>query len=160
MRVALLRHVRHHIAEHPERFCAANWAWAANVREVLEDGEAPESFRCCIAGHVLLCAGRFDEPTLLRYSVRFDDGFVGRCAREALGGGEREQRALFYPTQWPEPYRQAYYLAQTRLQEAQAAVGVLDAFIALLSSDAPKAGGELRPPQQRAARTSSRLIFA
>jgi hypothetical protein len=146
MDFALLKQVRQHIVEYPERFCAANWAWAANVRDVLAKGTPPEGFRCCIAGHVLLCQGSLSERSLLQCSVTCDDGFVGRYARDVLGATEQEQRRLFYPSQWAEPYSSAYYLAQTRGEEAKAAVGFLDFVLAQATERAAlKTGAPLAP---------------
>jgi hypothetical protein len=129
MKLRILLHVKQHIDEHPERFCAANWAWAANVRDVLLHNAAPADFRCCIAGHILLLSGVFDETSLLKHSVSCDDGYLGRRARQILDVTEAQGRALFYPTQWAEPFRTAYYLAPNRFAETQAAAGYLYAFV-------------------------------
>ena len=129
MKLELLQQVRQHILHHPERFSAAQWAWARNVRSVLQQQAVPEAFRCCIAGHVLLLSGRFDETSLLRHSVRCDDGYLGRCARDILGLSEVQRRTLFYPTQWAEPFRRDYYLAGTGRPEAEVAAAYLAHFL-------------------------------
>lgn len=125
----LLHQVRQHIARHPERFCAAQWAWARNVQAVLAAGAPPEDFRCCIAGHVLLLGDYCDEATLLRLSVQCDNGFIGREAARLLGISREQARRLFYPTGWPEPYRSRYYQACSYEAEARLALGVLDRWL-------------------------------
>ena len=148
MKLAILAEVRRHIRDYPERFCAANWAWAANVRDVLASDAQPLQFRCCIAGHALLLGGAFDEAGLLKQSVRYDDGYLGRCAQEVLELTDAQRRALFYPTQWAEPYRSRYYLAPDRPGEAQAAAAFLTHFISEATTAAPKLR-VVREPQYR-----------
>ncbi|MDQ7041609.1 MAG: hypothetical protein Q9M35_11790 [Rhodothermus sp.] len=131
----MLRQVRQHIAQYPERFCAAQWAWARNIRAVLMAGAPPEGFRCCIAGHVLLLSNYCDEPTLLRLSVQRDDGFIGRAAARLLGLSREQARRLFYPTGWPEPYRSWYYQAADQATEAMLAVSLLDAWLQPVAGD-------------------------
>ena len=129
MNTQLLHHVRAHILEYPERFNAAQWAWARNAGRVVQHGEVPVDFRCCIAGHVLLLGGRFDEATLLAHSVRQDDGFLGRCAQETAGLTDDQRRLLFYPSLWADPYRSRYYLTTTCQEEAAVCADVLAYFI-------------------------------
>ncbi len=126
MNDVLLWRVREHIALYPERFCAAQWAWAANVRAVLQAQAQPEDFRCCIGGHVLLQAGYCDEVTLLRLSVTQDDGFIGREAARLLQLPQALAQRLFYPTCWPEPQRQRYYSVRDFREEAKLALEVID----------------------------------
>ncbi len=135
MNRALLWQVRQHIARYPERFCAAQWAWARNVYAVLAAGASPEGFRCCIAGHVLLLGGYCDEAMLLRLSVQRDDGFIGREAARLLGISREQARRLFYPTGWPEPYRSRYYQAADHEAEAILAVSLLDAWLQPVAGD-------------------------
>lgn len=111
MNVDLLQRVRQHILDYPERFCAAQWAWSRNVGKVVHEGAAPEDFRCCLAGHVLVLGGRFTEAELLRRSVRHDDGYLGRAAGDLLGLTEAQRTTLFYPSQWADPFRSVYYLS-------------------------------------------------
>ncbi|MEM1043687.1 MAG: hypothetical protein AAGI91_13800 [Bacteroidota bacterium] len=120
MDAALLRRVRTHILDCPERFCAAHWAWVRNGRAVREDGAAPEGFRGCIAAHVLLLSGTFDETGLVRRNLHFDNGTLSAAARDVLGLDGAQYRELFYPSQWPDPFRARYYTTQT--PEAEAAV--------------------------------------
>lgn len=135
MNIQLLQQVQQHIEHHPERFCAAQWAWARNAGAVVQRGAAPVDFRCCIAGHVLLLAERFDESTLLRHSVQQDDGYLGRCAQEALGLTDAQRRDLFYPSLWTDPYRSDYYLTATREDEARVCADFLVHFIAAHEDD-------------------------
>ncbi|MEL6613327.1 MAG: hypothetical protein AAFQ53_14600 [Bacteroidota bacterium] len=125
MRTALLRRVQAHLLARPDRLDTAQWAWCRNLRAVLDEGAAPEGFRCCLAGHVLLLDGVYDEPTMLRLSVERDCGYLGRQAREALDATEAEQRLLFYPSQWPKTFRAAYYTA-SRAEEASVVAAFLD----------------------------------
>lgn len=129
MNVQLLQQVKQHILTHPGRFCAAQWAWARNANEVIDRGDAPQGFRCCIAGHVLLLGGRFDERGLLRHSVRCDDGYLGRQASEALQLTEQQRKELFYPSIWAEPFRSQYYLTQGPEAEAGLCAAYIDHFL-------------------------------
>ena len=119
MNAALLQHVRSHILDHPERFCAAQWATAANIHAVL---------RSDAAGHVLVLGGRFSEAELLRRSVRHDDGYAGRCAAETLALSPAQRNELFYPSQWAEPYRSCYYMS-TAAEEAAIAAAFIEHFL-------------------------------
>ncbi|MEM8557932.1 MAG: hypothetical protein AAGG50_08920 [Bacteroidota bacterium] len=136
MRTPLLRQVQAHLLAHPDRLDTAQWAWCRNLRAVLDEGAAPEGFRCCLAGHVLLLDGVYDEPTMLRLSVERDLGFLGRQARTALEATEAEQRLLFYPSQWPRRFREAYYTAP-RSEEAQVVAEFLDAVLPQEPAHAP-----------------------
>jgi hypothetical protein len=135
MNTQLLQQVQQHIAQHPERFCAAQWAWARNAGAVIEQDAAPVDFRCCIAGHVLLLSRRFDEAALLRHSVHQDDGYLGRCAQDALGLTDEQRHHLFYPSLWTDPYRSDYYLTATREDEARVCADFLAHFLAAHEGD-------------------------
>ncbi|MEM6783669.1 MAG: hypothetical protein AAF624_08045 [Bacteroidota bacterium] len=136
MRTALLRRVKAHLLARPDRLDTAQWAWCCNLRAVLDEGAAPEGFRCCLAGHVLLLDGVYDEPTMLRLSVERDCGFLGRQARIALDATEAEQRLLFYPSQWPKAFRAAYYTA-SRAEEAGVVAAFLDHVLPATLAPAP-----------------------
>lgn len=129
MNATLLRHVHRHILDAPSRFSAAQWAWASNIDGVLQRGEAPVEFRCCIAGHVLLLGGTYSERALLVESVRRDDGFLGRQARDVLRLTPSQHTTLFYPSQWAEPFRSRYYLSQAGAEEARVAADFLAHFL-------------------------------
>lgn len=129
MNASLLQHVHDHILAEPERFCAAQWAAARNTRRVLERGAAPEGFTCCIAGHVLLLSGRFTERDLLLHSTHFDNGNLSRRACEALGLTQAQYKELFFPSQWTDPYRSAYYLSADVRAEAAACAGFIAHFL-------------------------------
>lgn len=130
MDVQLLRRVRQHIATHPHRFCAAQWAFAANARAVLTRGARPEGFRGCLAAHALLLAGAATEADLLRRHAHFDNGTLSAAARAVLGLSAEQARELFYPACWPAPFREAYYATATPEEEAALAAALLDAFLA------------------------------
>lgn len=129
MNASLLRCVHRHILDVPARFSAAQWAWASNVDGVLQRGEVPTDFRCCIAGHVLLLSGTYTEQALLIESVRRDDGFLGREARDLLRLTPAQHTTLFYPSQWAEPFRSRYYLSQAGAEEAHVAAAFLAHFL-------------------------------
>ncbi|MEM1126098.1 MAG: hypothetical protein AAGI71_05550 [Bacteroidota bacterium] len=129
MNASLLSLVRSHIAARPDRFDAAQWAWANNVQEVVQEGASPDAFRCCIAGHVLLLSGAYTERTLLADSLIYDAGYLGRKAATLLALTLDQHRELFYPSQWGEPFRRDYYLAQAPSQEAAVAVAYLKHFL-------------------------------
>jgi len=118
MNTALLRRVAHHIDTHPERFCAAEWAWSTNVQAVVQHDEAPDHFRCCIAGHVLVEGGVLTEQELLRQSVRYDDGHLARLAAVTAKLTDDQRNELFYPALWADPLRSRYYLSAERTEEA------------------------------------------
>jgi hypothetical protein len=128
MNVDLLEAVRHAIRTHPDRFCAAQWAFARNARAVLRHGAAPEGFRCCIAGHVLLETGRAEERALLREGGFHTGGGLWTQAAEALALTEVQGRELFFPSQWDRPHKQAYYLC-TQEDEADVATAYIDYFL-------------------------------
>ena len=129
MNASLLQRVHDHILAEPERFCAAQWAAARNTRRVLEGVAAPEGFKCCIAGHVLLLSGRFGERDLLLRSTHFDNGNLSRQARDVLGLTPAQYTELFFPSQWADPYRSAYYLSADVQAEAAACAGFIAHFL-------------------------------
>ena len=146
MNVRLLRHVRHEIAARPERFCAAHWAWARNRRAVLEAGARPAGFKCCIAGHVLLGHGAYDEAALLREGSFHDTGYLWQRAAEVAGLSKAQRNELFFPSQWDAPFKKRYYLC-TGTEEAEVSVDYLGHFLekhgperVLASDRLPRAG--------------------
>ena len=129
MNALLLQHVHNHILAEPQRFCAAQWAAARNTRSVLQDDVAPDGFKCCIAGHALLLSRRFSEQDLLLHSTHFDNGTLSRCAREVLGLTQAQYKELFFPSQWTDPYRSAYYLSADVRAEAEACAHFIAYFL-------------------------------
>lgn len=128
MNVNLLERVRQHIAQHPDRFCAAQWAFARNAEQVLRDGASAEGFRCCIAGHVLLHDGTLSERALLREGGFHTGGGVWNRAARAASISAEQGRELFFPSQWDRPFKQKYYLCGAD-EEADLAVSYLDHFL-------------------------------
>jgi hypothetical protein len=128
MNVELLESVRWVIVHYPDRFCAAQWAFARNAARVLREGAAAEGFRCCIAGHVLLEAGRHDERSLLRRGGFHTGGELWAEAADAVGLDDARCRELFFPSQWDKPYKQNYYLCSAD-EEATVAAAYLDYFM-------------------------------
>lgn len=128
MNVALLEAVRRVILLRPERFCAAQWAFARNGRHVKAHGAAPEGFKCCIAGHVLLQHGDFDERSLLRRGGFHDGEHLWLRAGNVLGLTPAQRDELFFPSQWDAPYKQMYYRC-SRTAEAEVAAAYIDYFV-------------------------------
>ena len=125
MNVELLTSVRRTIARAPDRFCAAQWAFARNAGRVLEQHESPEGFRCCIAGHVLLEGSALSERDLLREGGFHTGGALWGQAAALLGIGDERSRELFSPSQWDHPFKKRYYLC-TQDEEAEVATAYLD----------------------------------
>jgi hypothetical protein len=165
MNVNLLESVRQSIARHPDRFSAAQWAFARNADRVLEEGAPPDGFRCCIAGHVLLESGGLSERDLLREGGFHTGGALWDRAAVALDAGEEQCRELFFPSQWDRPFKQKYYLC-TRDEEARVATAYLDYFVGKHAPEsrrrpsvaAPDYGSD-RPPRvsQDTARSAVRV---
>jgi len=128
MNVDLLESVRQTIVQFPERFCAAQWAFARNADRVLAGDASPAGFRCCIAGHVLLQHGTHSERDLLEEGGFHTGGALWAQAADALGLNEHRCRELFFPSQWDTPYKQNYYLC-TAEEEAEIAAAYLDYFM-------------------------------
>ena len=154
MNVDLLESVRRTIARDPDRFCAAQWAFACNARQVLAEGAAPVGFRCCIAGHVLLESGTLTERDLLRKGGFHTGGGLWNRAAAALEVGQQRSRALFFPSQWVHPFKKQYYLCAQE-EEAQIATTYLTHFIEkhgpskarYASAPGGKVRGDGRPPR-------------
>jgi len=155
MHVALLTRVRQSIVCAPDRFCAAQWAFARNADHVLRQGACPEGFQCCIAGHVLLEAEVFTRRELLREGGFHTGGGVWVRAARAAGLDDGQACALFFPSQWDRPYKQQYYLCD-RDEEASLAAAYIEYFVdehgpSPLRVPAPTAGESAvdRPPAGR-----------
>jgi hypothetical protein len=148
MNVDLLERVRQHIAHYPDRFCAAQWAFARNAEEVLRDGASPEGFRCCIAGHVLLQHGTLSERSLLREGGFHTGGGVWTRAARAASISAEQGRELFFPSQWDRPFKQKYYLCGAD-EEPDLAVSYLDYFL-------NQHGPSVRPPARTETDRSAR----
>ena len=125
MNVDLLASVRRTISRAPDRFCAAQWAFARNAGRVLEQNARPEGFRCCIAGHVLLQGSALTERDLLREGGFHTGGALWEQAATLLGVTDERGRDLFFPSQWDHPFKKRYYLC-TRDEEAEVATAYLD----------------------------------
>lgn len=129
MNVDLLERVQHEILYYPERFSVAHWAFARNAHDVVRHDEAPDGFKCCIAGHVLLEDGRSDERGLLcRSGLHNNDGSLYQRAGEALGLTREQRLELFFPSQWDAPFKQEYYLCG-RDEESAVCAAYIDYFI-------------------------------
>lgn len=127
MNTNLLNAIRRTILNNPDRFCAAQWAFARNARAVLHDGASPEGFRCCIAGHALLQSGVCTRPELLRRGGFHTGGSMWGRAAEVLRIGEAKSHRLFFPSQWDKPFKQEYYLC-SQDEEASVAASYLNYF--------------------------------
>jgi hypothetical protein len=129
MNADLLASVRRAIARHPDRFCAAQWAFARNAERVrTKEDVSPIGFRCCIAGHVLLESSTRTERDLLREGGFHTGGALWEQAAAALGLAKEQCRELFFPSQWDHPFKKQYYLC-TREEEAQVAMAYIDFFL-------------------------------
>ncbi|PSQ92457.1 MAG: hypothetical protein BRD52_05015 [Bacteroidetes bacterium SW_4_67_19] len=130
MNVRLLQRVRDAIADRPDRYCAAHWAFARNRRAVIEFGARPDHFRCCIAGHVLLeeKGGDYDEKGLLCEGGFHDPGHLWQRAAEAAGLTEAQRNELFFPSQWDAPFKKGYYLS-SGAEEAEISAAYIDHFL-------------------------------
>lgn len=135
MNVDLLESVRHAIVYYPERFSAAQWAFARNADRVLEHGADPDGFRCCIAGHVLLQDGH-SERDLLQAGGFHTGGALWETAARALDLNADRCRELFFPSQWDHPYKKDYYLCSRR-EEADVAAAYLDYFMQKYGTPTP-----------------------
>lgn len=136
MNVELLEAVRHTILVTPERFCAAQWAFARNGERVLREGAPPKEFRCCIAGHALLRSGVLDERQLLEAGGFHTGGRLWEQATAAVDLDEDQGRELFFPSQWDSPYKHKYYLCSPAA-EAEVAAAYLRYFIEKYEGEAP-----------------------
>lgn len=150
MNVDLLASVRRAITRAPDRFCAAQWAFARNADRVLDEAVPPEGFRCCIAGHVLLEGSALTERDLLREGGFHTGGGLWEQAATLLEVGDERGRELFFPSQWDHPFKKRYYLC-ARDEEAEVATAYLDYVMrkygahSATSSTAPTDGD--RPPR-------------
>jgi hypothetical protein len=144
MNVELLESVRQTIVFYPNRFCAAQWAFARNAERVLQDGARPEGFQACIAGHVLLEHGSHSERDLLREGGFHTGGALWERAADALGLGEDRCRELFFPSQWDKPYKQDYYLCSGD-EEPNVAAAYLDYFMQKYGTPADVAAAREEP---------------
>lgn len=153
MNVELLDRVRQTIARHPDRFCAAQWAFARNAEAVLRRGASPEGFRCCIAGHVLLQRGDLTPRELLREGGFHTGGGVWTRAARVASITEAQGRELFFPSQWDRPYKQKYYLC-ARADEADLAADYLDYFLGKYRAATPERVSDAGASRERGARPS------
>ena len=128
MNVELLENVRQAIVFYPRRFSAAQWAFARNAEAVIDDGDHPDGFKCCIAGHVLLESDEMTERELLQVGGFHTGGGLWEQAAEALGITQEQCRELFFPSQWDKPYKQNYYLCSSE-EEADVAASYVEYFV-------------------------------
>lgn len=145
MNVELLEAVRQAIILRPDRFCAAQWAFARNGRRVKEYGDTPIDFKCCIAGHVLLQGGGFDERMLLQRGGFHDGEQLWHRAGAVLGLSETQRDELFFPSQWDAPYKQEYYRCASD-REAEIAAAYIDYFISKYGIAAETLPASGQPP--------------
>ena len=158
--VKLLEAVRRAIIFRPERFCAAQWAFARNGRAVKERGAPPVGFRCCIAGHVLLEGAGFDERTLLARGGFHDGEHLWHRAGAVLGLTKAQRDELFFPSQWAAPYKQEYYCC-AREQEAKIAAAYIDYFVSKYTGAAEKSVtgcGRCSPAHEPVTASSSHAV--
>lgn len=141
MNVHLLEDVQQAIVRTPDRFCAAQWAFARNADAVLRDGAVPDGFRCCIAGHVLLESGSHSERDLLRAGGFHTGGELWTEAARHASICPAQGRELFFPSQWDRPFKQQYYLCD-RTEEAGLAATYLDHFLEKYGRDARRTPDE------------------
>lgn len=151
MNVELLESVRQTILGAPERFCAAQWAFARNGRRVLQGEASPKDFQCCIAGHVLLRSGMLNERQLLLEGGFHTGGCLWERAASALGIDDQRGRELFFPSQWDQPYKQKYYLCSQEA-EAEVAAAYLDYFIEKYQVSPPSGIRAERAPLPKSAK--------
>lgn len=159
MNVDLLETVRQSIVFRPERFCAAQWAFARNGRAVKDHGADPVGFKCCIAGHVLLKGGGFDERTLLKRGGFHDGEHLWQRAGEVLGLTEAQRDELFFPTQWDAPYKEEYYRC-TREKEAEIAAAYIDYFMSKYGGSTKERDASDRAPVRVRSSGSGRVQVA
>ena len=141
MNVELLENVRQAIVFYPRRFSAAQWAFARNAGAVIDDGDHPDGFRCCIAGHVLLESNEMTERELLQVGGFHTGGGLWEQAAEALGITQEQCRELFFPSQWDKPYKQNYYLC-SREEEADVAASYVEYFVHKYGTEAEREQAE------------------
>lgn len=161
MNVELLESVRQAVVHYPERFCAAQWAFARNAAAVRSDGASPQNFRCCIAGHVLLQHGSHTEAALLEEGGFHTGGALWEQAASALDLDRDGCRELFFPSQWDKPYKQNYYLC-SRDEEAEVAAAYLDYFMQKHggATDAPEEARPAPSVEQMPVRQPSAAVSA
>ena len=141
MNVELLENVRQAIVFYPRRFSAAQWAFARNAGAVIDDGDHPDGFKCCIAGHVLLESNEMTERELLQVGGFHTGGGLWEQAAEALGITQEQCRELFFPSQWDKPYKQNYYLC-SREEEADVAASYVEYFVHKYGTEAEREQAE------------------
>jgi hypothetical protein len=95
MNVELLENVRQAIVFYPRRFSAAQWAFARNAEAVIDDGDHPEGFKCCIAGHVLLESDEMTERELLQVGGFHTGGGLWEQCRRSKHYPGAVQRTVF-----------------------------------------------------------------
>ena len=148
MNVELLTTVKRIILQRPDRFCAAQWAFARNARAVLDQAAVPHGFKCCIAGHALLEAGVCSEATLLRRGGFHSGDHLWQHAGTVLGLTDDQRDELFFPSQWDKPHKQNYYLC-AQDEEAEVAATYIDYFVAKHDPAAPRRDRPDRPAHYR-----------
>jgi hypothetical protein len=141
MNVELLENVRQAIVFYPRRFSAAQWAFARNAEAVIDDGDHPDGFKCCIAGHVLLESNKMTERELLQVGGFHTGGGLWEQAADALGITQVQCRELFFPSQWDKPYKQNYYLCSSD-EEATVAASYVEYFVHKYGTEAEREQAE------------------
>jgi len=154
MNVDLLEGVQRAIVRTPNRFCAAQWAFARNAEAVLREGAVPDGFRCCIAGHVLLEGGTHSERDLLRAGGFHTGGELWVEAARHASICSEQGRELFFPSQWDRPFKRQYYLCG-REAEAALAADYLDYFLEKYGPDLDRSVGGFGEPERERDRAAS-----
>lgn len=154
MNVDLLEGVQQAIVRAPNRFCAAQWAFARNAEAVLRSGAVPDGFRCCIAGHVLLENGTHSERDLLRAGGFHTGGELWVEAARHASICSEQGRELFFPSQWDRPFKQQYYLCD-RAAEASLAADYLDYFLEKYGPDLDRSVDGFGQPERECDRAAS-----
>ena len=106
MNVELLRRVEQHILEEPRRLHMEGWYYSIEDREPYSS-EPPCGTAACIAGWAQLLEAGW-APGELAYDVVGDDSTAHDRGQEALDLDDAEAEALFYTSNWPEPFWSLY----------------------------------------------------
>lgn len=128
MNIDLLTRVRDHILERPRRFTMGHWIQRKTEhtrRYVGDDGRlerfAPCGTAACIAGWA--CVLENDADT------RFHNLSSSKRGRELLGLNAGQATELFFVSDWPRHYRQAFLKSRGMAERALIASRRINAFI-------------------------------
>lgn len=124
MNVKLLLKVKAAILKEPRKFRMETFFSPSS--------KSPCGTTACIAGHALVIGRKWKSlKSGLRMVTRSDKGnlFFHQQGAADLGISIMEAHALFYATSWPQPFRDQYYEAVTKRQEAKVAARRIQHFI-------------------------------